>query len=241
MGGRGGASHIAAGGGNANTDAGPFKSADRIAKRMGITLNIADLKLGQIQPKYVVETLNAVKAVYKAFPAMKGRVKYIDANVSNPDAYASAGGDGGLHMGLYGRWSQERLDLQWAHDIAVKWHPAGTTAASIFVHEMGHQIESYLNARDYRDEWAWGKSADKIVFEAVKKLDSTIEKLRSPEAYAYAKSISDYAAYKYNEATGHWATWETLAEATADYYCNGEKANPLSQEIWKILQREMKK
>lgn len=98
MGGRGGYSHSGGGGGRASP-AGQFAAVKRLAQRMGIYLNLASLQQYNINPMYINETLQSVQFIYTHFPVMAGRVKYIDAEAGSPNAYASAGGDGGLHMG----------------------------------------------------------------------------------------------------------------------------------------------
>lgn len=235
MGSRGGRSH--AGGG---TQARGYRSASLLARSLGIRLDMASLTAGGINPRYVNETLHAVQGIYAEFPVMRGHVKYLDAETRSSRAYASAGGDGGLHMGLYGRWSESRLESQWRSDVASGWHPQGTTTAGIFVHEMGHQMEAYLNQRDYNAPWAWGKTSGRVVLEAAKKVDPTITSLNTNEAYQLAYGISHYAGSDRNSRTNNWAVWETLAEAVDDYYENRENAKPLSREIWTILKKELR-
>ena len=232
MGGRGGASHRAAASGG-------FHQAERLARQLQVRLDTASLIRARILPQYVMETLKGVKAIVDAFPVMKGKVSYLDANETRSSAYASAGGDGGLHMGLYGRMTPERLKETWEMCLRTGFHPEGTTSASIFVHEMGHQIEAYLNKRDYGNPWVWGKTADKVVWEGIQRVDPTVSGLHTKEAYQIAKSISGYAVDGYRASTKSWSTWETLAEAVSDYYENEERAKPLSREIWSILRREL--
>lgn len=108
MGGRGGRSH-AGGGGLSNDQVARYVALDRMANQMGIHLRIDSLLNSNVHPRYVRETLNSVRLIYTQFPVMQGWVKYIDAEAGSARAYASAGGDGGLHMGLYGRMSQREL------------------------------------------------------------------------------------------------------------------------------------
>lgn len=204
---------------------------------MGISLDIASFVRYSINPMYISQTLQSVQVIYNNFPAMVGRVRYIDANETNSNAYASAGGDGGLHLGLYGRWSEERLQRQWASDVRGGFHPQGAKASSIFVHEMGHQIEAYLNRRDYGNAWDWGKSSSSIVVAAAKKVDSSITGLSDPKLYKLASAISGYAVSKKNRKEYPWAVWETLAEAVQDVGDNGAAAKPLSTAIWNELKR----
>ena len=170
MGGRGGRSH-GGGGGGQQTSYAQYAAVNRLAQSMGIHLNLNSLGQNNINPMYIQETLQSVQFIYTHFPVMAGRVQYIDANVGSSNAYASAGGDGGLHMGLYGRMTPQALARQWAWDVRTGFHPQGTQASGIFVHEMGHQVEAYLNRRDYGDAWAWGRSSSDIVLQAAKRID----------------------------------------------------------------------
>ena len=158
MGGRDGRSH-GGGGGGQQTSYAQYAAVNRLAQSRGIHLNLNSLGQNNINPMYIHETLQSVQFIYTHFPVMAGRVQYIDANVGSSNAYASAGGDGGLHMGLYGRITPQALARQWALDVRSGYHPQGTQASGIFVHEMGHQMEAYLNRRDYGDAWAWGRSS----------------------------------------------------------------------------------
>lgn len=236
MGGRGGASRTGTGG-NQTTQ---YNAASAFARSLGITLNLQSFASANINPKYVMETLNAVKGIYDEFPVMKGKVSYIDANETSSRALASAGGDGGLHMGLYGRYSEAELQRSWQNCLDTYFHPQGTTSAGIFIHEMGHQMESYLNKRDYYNPWAWGSSADKIVLEAAQRINPSITTIHSTEVYHLARDISGYAVDRYSSRRMTWSTWETIAEAVDDYYENRERAKPLSKEIWSILKREVR-
>lgn len=237
MGGRGGSSHRGSSGGNGRYSRTTYQSLFRIASRLGIHLNIDSFVRHQINPLFVHQTLSSVANVYQHFPAMKGHVRYVDANELRSNAYASAGGDGGLHLGLYGRYSEAQMEQSWNYAVRSGFHPKGSKYQSIFVHEMGHQMEAALNQKDFGNAWAWGRTADKIVLEAARSIDSSITSLADPKVKRMASKISGYAV---SPDAGHiWKTWETLAEAVQDAYDNGSNATPLSREIWKILKRRL--
>ena len=236
MGGRGGRSH-GGGGGGQQTSYAQYAAVNRLAQSMGIYLNLNSLGQNSINPMYIQETLQSVQFIYTHFPVMAGRVQYIDANVGSSNAYASAGGDGGLHMGLYGRMTPQALARQWAWDVRSGFHPQGTQASGIFVHEMGHQVEAYLNRRDYGDAWAWGRSSSDIVLQAAKRIDSSITDLNDPKVYQMASDISRYAVDRRDPGNYPWAVWETVAEAVQDYGTNNVNAKPLSVAIWEELKR----
>lgn len=240
MGGRGGSSHLAGhSGGGGTLQAASYNGVQQVAQRMGIRLDIVSFLSYRIDPIYISQTLQSVQLIYRNFPAMAGHVRYIDAEETRSSVYASAGGDGGLHLGLYGRWSSQQLKASWDRSLRTHFHPQGATSAHIFVHEMGHQMEAYLNKRDYGDAWDWGKSSSRIVIAAAKEVDSSITGLDDPKLYRLAADISGYAVYK-NGVYGYpWAVWETLAEAVQDVGDNGASAKPLSTAIWNELKRRM--
>lgn len=237
MGGRGGSSHRATGATGGRYDRTAYQALSRTASQLGIHLNVDSFVRYQINPLFVHQTLSNVASVYQHFPAMKGHVSYVDANELRSNAYASAGGDGGLHLGLYGRYSEAEMERSWNYAVRSGFHPKGSKYQSIFVHEMGHQMEAALNQKDYGNAWAWGRTADKVVLEAARNIDSSIRSLTDPKVKRMASQISGYAVSP--EAGRKWKTWETLAEAVQDAYDNGSGAMPLSQEIWKILKRRL--
>ncbi len=239
MGGRGGRSHRSGGGGTSGRyTAASYAGVSRTAQQLGIRLNLTTFIRNQVNPLFVAQTLQSVHAVYDHFPAMKGHVKYVDAVMTSQNAYASAGGDGGLHLGLYGRYTEAQMERSWANDVRAGFHPQGSKYQSIFVHEMGHQIEAKLNAKDFGNAWAWGKTADRVVLEAAQRIDPTITSLSDPKVKRMARQISGYAVA--SDSRHIWKTWETLAEAVQDTYDNGARAKHLSREIWDILKRRLK-
>lgn len=119
---------------------------------------------------------------------------------------------------------------------ASGWWPKGTTVASIGSHEAGHAVEWVLIHTNpaYQYDWerveAWNKCtiAKSIVSQACKNVKKT--------AYGKGKVnkvlIESVSRYATDSAS------ETMAECFADWYTNGENANPLSKEVFSLT-REM--
>lgn len=118
---------------------------------------------------------------------------------------------------------------------ALGWWPKNSTIASIGDHETAHGIEAVLIklSGKYQYSWeraeAWNKctEAKAIVSEAVnavKKTEFGKGKLKKD----LLLTISEYATSNASEA---------MAEAFADYACNGTNASPVSLEIVKITRR----
>ena len=102
-------------------------------------------------------------------------------------------------------------------------------------HEAGHLMERALilkNEKTYIDRaMAWNKctQAKRVIGEACKTL-------KKSGLYGNMKN-DDFVAQVSRYATTNRS--EALAECVRDYRHHGEKASPLSVEVWKILKREL--
>lgn len=119
------------------------------------------------------------------------------------------------------------------------WWTKNTSIVSIGVHEAGHAVERLLidNNPIYVYEFeriiAWQKctEAKKIVSKACENIKKTLYG-KSKRNDELVKSISQYATKSKSE---------TMAEAFADVYANGDNANPLSIEIKKLTKELLEK
>lgn len=110
---------------------------------------------------------------------------------------------------------------------------------SIGVHEAAHGVEwaliqanaQYISESDKIKAWNNCSEASKIVRNACANIQNT-DYGRAKSSTDLVKSISKYALQ--NDS-------ETMAEAFADVYANGENAKPLSKEIKRLTQILMKK
>lgn len=117
--------------------------------------------------------------------------------------------------------------------------PKNSIVASIGAHEAGHGIEWILaNANpnysfDFQKIIAWNKCAEAkvIISQAIKNIKSTPYG-KGKKKFDLQSAISRYATKTDSE---------TMAEAFADVYINGENANPLSVEIKKLTIEQLKK
>lgn len=104
------------------------------------------------------------------------------------------------------------------------FHPSNgskTGMEAVVSHELGHGINGLIAESM---GMSLDKSAERIVNEAMKNSGHRDTK-------TFQAKISGYA--KYNHA-------ETVAEAMADYYCNGRKASKESKAIQKVVDKYMK-
>lgn len=118
------------------------------------------------------------------------------------------------------------------------WIP-NASPESIGAHESAHAIEWMMikkNSGAYQYDWqridAWNKctEAKKLVSQACK----NIKKTPYGKGKKNAELIGGISRYGQETAS------ETMAEAFADVYANGEKANPLSVEIKRLTAETVK-
>lgn len=88
--------------------------------------------------------------IYEKFPQLKGKFDAPNAQPAgmnkNTYAWCYIRQNGMVQVNpasnRFGNWSS--LVKQYESDVAIKWHPYGTTAESIVTHEMGHAIDGLL-------------------------------------------------------------------------------------------------
>lgn len=111
---------------------------------------------------------------------------------------------------------EQKVSKMYQEDVAAGFHPKGTTAEHIIVHEAGHNVMYALEAKN--------AGAVERVFRQARKESGEKNQLRA------AKTISGYASK--NKA-------ECFAEAVADYMANGSKATKFSQALVKYAKEEL--
>ena len=128
-------------------------------------------------------------------------------------------------------------------DVQSGFHPKGTKAGDIIVHEFGHNLEFLINQRQNQGNKLNMCIADAqqtyskaIVRQAYAELKAEQPNLYKTEKHARA-SISKYADSKWHGATAYT---ECMAEAVSDYGRNGKNANPLSIKIWEGIKAMLK-
>lgn len=169
------------------------------------------------------EAMSGVQRIYDDFP---------DIGVEQIQAAKLGGKDNVNVLGFYDgsnvAINQNYTDtgkMNAAYDKAVQsgFHPprgdkSGTEAVAI--HEMGHALTDHVGQKmgvNGIDE-----SAKKIVDTAYKNTNS------SGGTKAFAGKISGYAQQSYAEC---------VAEAVADFYCNGSKASKESKAIVDVMRQ----
>ena len=97
--------------------------------------------------------------IFEKFPELKNEFKEVTARYMGKKTYARSfllSGKIEVNTNFYKDY--KNLAKKYAHDVESKWHPQGTDARAIIVHEIGHNINGYIakkkniNYRDVADE-----------------------------------------------------------------------------------------
>lgn len=113
----------------------------KLSKVMGIDKDKIDFS--KVDEKSKKSVYNGIKKVFDKFPQLKGYTNKI-IYVSDLGAIASSDSMHGI-IKLSSYFSDyEKLKKKYEHYLKNKFSPLGTTADSVIVHEMGHQLDGYL-------------------------------------------------------------------------------------------------
>ena len=233
MSGRGAGSGAKRGGISKAGDARNFSELKSYMESQGVRFGsgLENMDLGLL--KNAVEEIQYIR---QEFPQAAGAFKELNGTEARNGVYASA-------SKLYGEISlsnmmsdTEKAGQHYALDVALDFHPKGTTSSHIVTHESGHILEKALVQKAYANDlygelaaYTGRTEAKRIVANAVKEVKKTPEGKGARTAYLVGQ-ISRYAAKNRSE---------TLAEAVADYRANGANAKPLSRAIWAELKKEL--
>lgn len=190
---------------------------------------IFDAAVKQLDFEAVKQPLLGVEAMFKEFPETAKDIKKIIVDQSG--VMSCAGDRISFNPNYFD--CVETLSNACATSSASHWWVAGASPASIGAHETAHALEwvliqrnpAYICETDRILAWNECSYAKEIISQACKNVKKT--------AYGKGKVKSELIASisRYAQTTNS----ETLAEAFADIYANGEQANPLSIEIKRLV------
>lgn len=179
---------------------------------------------------------SSYQRVFDRYPQLIGRFDPPDAHPVNMGdstyAWCYARGNGKVQVNpiekKYGKWSN--VVAAYERDVSSGWHPKGTTAESIIIHEIGHAVDGLL-ARErilggYTSNYEFrmaSSSLKQTIMNRAYKIDSNIR--NTP--YSISNNLSQYAT----ENNKEW-----FAECFAEYLTS---ANPrtIATEFGKELER----
>lgn len=115
----------------------------------------AEVKLAGMDPAMAESTVNSIKSVLDRYPTTKDAFGGFTTDESDPGDFADDKGTMALFHGqtkiihlnpkYYG--NKEEFEKKYAESVEKTFHPKGTTADSVVVHEMGHAIDQYTTSK----------------------------------------------------------------------------------------------
>lgn len=195
-----------------------------------------DMSISQLNLETVKGALSGVEAVIKEYPDVGNLLK---SGIISDLGVMSCTGSKLLFNPDYFSDNQRLRTI--CNDMSNRgFWVANASTESIGVHEAAHGVEwaliqannkQYFTETQKEDAWKKCTEATNIVRKAcdnIKKTEYGVGK----SSTELVRSISTYALQSDSE---------TMAEAFADVFANGEKANPLSKEIKYITKEVMNK
>ncbi len=171
----------------------------------------------------VDETLAVFNDVYEEYGAQVNDIQLATMTPgSGTLAYYDYGGNIAFNEVYF---NSAKMNAAYEYSVKTGFHPSNgnkTALQAVAAHELGHKLTA-----DIAQKMGVGdlhRAANSIVGEAKKTT-------KHKTANAMAKKISGYATTN---------TAETVAEAFADVYCNGNKARSESKAIVNVLNKHLK-
>lgn len=180
----------------------------------------------------VREGLEGIEHIIKEFPKAQSSFKRIGVEKSGIMC-ATYSGEINFNPGYY---TSRQVVLD-AHR-PTSFHPKGNSPYGSGCHEAGHILEKALIDQANGGytfsfgvlSWNDCTYAKSVVSDACKE----VKKLPEGKGKVNSQLKREISGYAYDGGPS-----ECMAEAVCDYALNGEKAAPLSREIWKILKKEL--
>lgn len=148
----------------------------------------------------------------------------------------------GLNSQMFQSYDTVKANMH--QDVSRGFHPKGSQAADVLIHEIGHNFEFLIADRQSKGNpfnllaaFNGQSYSMAIVQAAYAELKKEQPNLYKTEKQA-RRAISGYADSKTRQGHVHYS--ETLAEAVSDYGRNGQNANPLSIKIWQGIKEMLK-
>ena len=203
-----------------------------LSKSYGFTI---DDSVKQLDFETVKKAFSGCESIMKEFP---GLAKSIKTLTTSKEGVMSCGGDKITFNPHYFKDNKTLLESCKEMIDARFWIP-NASPESVAVHEFGHAVEWYMIQKNsaYQYDWqrvdVWNKctEAKQIVSQACKNIKKT----------PYGKGKINFELINAISRYSNENASETMAEAFADVYANGENANPLSVEIKQLTIDAVKK
>ena len=210
-----------------------FEELDKYLKKE-YNVSVDDAVKG-LSFKPVLSVLTGCESVISEFPKVAKTLKALVTSKSG--VMSCSGSSGKISFNPHYFSDEKKLISDCERMSKSRWWVPNSSPASIGAHETGHAVEWLMikSNKSYMYEWqridAWNKctEAKGVVSQACK----NIKKTEYGKGKRNAELISGISRYGQENAS------ETMAEAFADIYANGEKANPLSLEIMRLTKEKL--
>lgn len=186
---------------------------------------------------------SSYQQVFEKYPQLVGKFDAPDAQPVGMGAntyawcYIRNGGKVQVNPWHYGGW--DSLVKQYESDVISGWHPAGTTAESIVIHEIGHAVdgllakEGVLGGVTASGEYRYASSSLKnTIMKRAAKIDPDVQTAMMWDMkWGVESSVSRYATKNPQE-------W--FAECFAEYITSANPrvvATEFGKELEKLLRR----
>lgn len=147
MGGRGGTSHRASGGGSLRN----LTTVDQVnewLRNQHFFAPYSRVSLTGIDVAAARGIAEAYKQVFDKYPQLKGFFNGVISFSLGSGTYADCNlSSGTIRVSDSMYRSVDALSRQYAADIRSNWHPVGTDWSAIVTHEIGHAIDGYISQR----------------------------------------------------------------------------------------------
>ena len=211
-----------------------FTGLDKyLQKTYNVTVEDAVKKLNFSAVKSV---LTGCESVIRDFPNVAKTLKALVTSKSG--VMSCSGSSGKISFNPTYFKDDQKLIEDCKKQSDSRWWIPNATPASIGAHETGHAVEWLMiqSNKAYMYDWqrieAWNKCAEAkgLVSQACKNIKKT-EYGKGKKNFQLISGVSRYAQENASE---------TMAEAFADIFANGDKANPLSLEIMRLTKETLK-
>lgn len=212
------------------------KDFEELDKYLQKAYNISvDKAVKGLSFKPVQSVLTGCESVINEFPKVAKTLKALVTSKSG--VMSCSGSSGKISFNPHYFSDDKKLIADCERMSKSRWWIPNSSPASIGAHETGHAVEWLMieSNKAYMYEWqridAWNKctEAKGLVSQACK----NIKKTEYGKGKRNAELISGISRYGQEDAS------ETMAEAFADVFANGENANPLSAEIMRLTKEKL--
>lgn len=204
------------------TEQGESDIIKRISDVTGI--NEENIMISNLPQEAQQSICGAIERSYNKFPQLREHTNYIgyrEKYAENVPA-ASASCEGRLYAGK-AYLNFEKLSKEYDYAVRLKEHPKGTTANSIFTHEIGHQIDGLLtNHKIYGGDPGLGvRTSKQVQDEVLSRLGLDLKEIRKEyynKGYRGDK-LNHAVAYERREfITEHISEYAAGADTAVDSY-----------------------